>query len=89
MGWPQDSWICSATCAPSRMTVVVPGCHASGAEQRRRFFGDARGVAGEVVALDELPPLGALVAADAVGVGAVLHLALVDRRGLDAAARLV
>ena len=60
-----------------------------GAQQRCGFFGDALGVAGEVLALDELPALGALVAADAVRVGAVLHFALVDGGGLDAAAGLV
>ncbi len=70
------------------MTVVTPGGQGFAREQRRRLLGDAAGVAGQVPALDELPALGALVAADAVGVGALLHLALVDGRGLDAAAGL-
>jgi hypothetical protein len=80
--------------APERELAAVEndGRHADRAgpsgQQGRGLLGDARRVASEVVALDELPAFGALVPPNAIGIGALLHLALVDGRGLDAAAGL-
>ena len=59
-----------------------------GRQQLRRLVGHPGGLADEVEPADELEALGGVVAAEGVGVRAVLDLGLADHRRLDAGAAL-
>ncbi len=59
-----------------------------GAEQCCGLLGDAGGVAGEVHLVHHLPAGGELLAAEAVGEAARLHLAVAGGRGVEASAGL-
>ena len=86
--WPQLSCTCSPSWLPSRMIVVTPDGQGFAVSSAAASSATRGAFPGQVVALHELPALRALVPPDAVRVRPLLHLALVDRRRLDAAARL-
>ena len=88
VGWPIDSWTCSAIWLPSMMTVVVVGGHGIGGQQRGRLLGDARRVARQVEREDRLPAALDGLAAVRVGIRAGEHLAVAERVGDDAGAAL-
>ena len=53
--WPIDSWICSASCSPPRITVPRPAGHSGATEQLERLGGDPRRVRREVEARARAP----------------------------------
>ncbi len=88
VGWPHDSWIWSATWVESEDEVHLAGRALRRVEQRDRQLRGLLRVLGEVQCADGLEAAGHDLSAGGVGVAALLHLALVDRGGLDPAAGL-
>ena len=89
IGWPHDSWTWRASWLPARMTVVRTSRGQGFAVSSATASSAIRGAwADEVLAEDELPAAGVLVARPGIGVRAALHLAVADRLRFDPAAGL-
>ena len=88
VGWPHDSWIWSATCVESRMTSISPDGHCGASSRATASSAVSCAWSARPSARTASNPPVTDLPAERVRVAALLHLAVVDRRGLDAAAGL-